>query len=74
MRSHARSTKSAPSSPPAARGRYRTPASITHPDRATPITRVAEPKKAKAAPNPLWVINVGMGAFFVAVALIMMFD
>jgi hypothetical protein len=74
MSSHARITKSAPSHSPATRVRHRVPASITHSYPTTPIAQTSEQTRAKAASNPLWVITIGMGAFFAATALIMMFD
>jgi hypothetical protein len=42
--------------------------------RSASIARVASQSRVRAAPNPLWAITVGMGVFFVVIALIMMFD
>jgi hypothetical protein len=75
MSSHAHSRRSAPS--PAARASERHPlaaASMRYPRPAVPIEQATEQKRAQVAPNPLWVIAIGMGVFFAATALIMMFD
>jgi hypothetical protein len=74
MSTPARVTKSVPSPSPTIRGRHRVASSITRSHAATPIAQAPEQKRARAASDPLWVITIGMGAFFAAVALIMMFD
>ena len=74
MSSHTRIRRSAPSPSPRASGRHLAPASIRHPRPAAPIEQATEQKRAKAAPNPLWVIAIGMGVFFAFTALLMMFD
>jgi hypothetical protein len=74
MSSQARIT-SAPS--PAARtiGRHQVAAAaIRHPRPVAPIEQATEQKPAQPVPNPLWVIAIGMGVFFAATAVIMMFD
>jgi hypothetical protein len=74
MSSHARIRRSAPSITSRASGRQLAPVAIQHSRPASRIPQTADQKKAKAAPNPLWAIAIGMGVFFAAAALLMMFD
>jgi hypothetical protein len=75
MNAHVRIRRSSPSPAARANGPHQVvAASIRHPYSLAPIEQAAEQTRAQAAPNPLWVIAIGMGVFFAATALIMMFD
>lgn len=48
---------------------------IFQPDSARPVAdELVRDEKHDKAPNPLWVINIAMAAFFIVAALVTMFS
>lgn len=56
-------------------GKVKTHPAIFQPDSARPVAdELVRDEKHDKAPNPLWVINIAMAAFFIVAALVTMFS